>query len=132
MVIMLPGPPRECRAMLEYRVRPLLASRAEGVIVSHNIKFWGIGESEMEYKLRDYMNELENPTLAPYAKEGECLARVTAKAATVEEAERMMAPVIGKLYAEWLTGGPRHEIFDRCRLERFTGGGTEKEDFIIG
>jgi sarcosine oxidase subunit beta len=44
----------------------------------------------------------------------------------------MMAPVIGKYYAEWLTGKGRHEIFDRCRLDRFDHGGGEKEDFIIG
>lgn len=48
----------------------------------------------------------------------------------------MMAPVIGKLYAEWLAGGDRHEIFDRCRLDRFDApGGVEplaREDFIIG
>ncbi|MEG1633005.1 MAG: competence/damage-inducible protein A [Oscillospiraceae bacterium] len=93
-VIMLPGPPRECRAMLQYRVRPLLAGRGEGIIASHTIHFFGIGESEMEYKLRDYMNTHTNPTLAPYAKEGECLTRVTAKAATSEEAEKMMAPVV--------------------------------------
>ena len=45
----------------------------------------------------------------------------------------MMAPVIGKLYAEWLSGGARHEIFDRCTLERFSRGDLiEHEDFIIG
>jgi sarcosine oxidase subunit beta len=45
----------------------------------------------------------------------------------------MMAPVIGKLYAQWLTRGERHEIFDRCQLARFDRpGGVEKEDFIIG
>lgn len=101
MVVMLPGPPRECREMLKHRVRPLLAGRAEGIIVSHNIKFFGIGESQMEYRLRDEMNALTNPTLAPYAKEGECLARVTAKAATAEEAEKMMAPVIARVKAEF-------------------------------
>ena len=48
----------------------------------------------------------------------------------------MMAPVIGQLYAEWLTGGERHEIFERCRLDRFAGGGAasapDREDFNIG
>ncbi len=48
----------------------------------------------------------------------------------------MMAPVIGQLYAEWLTGGERHEIFDRCRLDRFAGAGAagapDREDFNIG
>lgn len=93
-VIMLPGPPRECRAMLRYRVRPLLEGRSGHVIVSHNIKFFGIGESQMETRLRDYMETLTNPTLAPYAKEAECFTRVTAMAPTAEEAETMMRPVI--------------------------------------
>lgn len=45
----------------------------------------------------------------------------------------MMAPIVGDLYAEWLTGGARHEIFDRWLLARFEAGGAiEKEDFNIG
>jgi nicotinamide-nucleotide amidase len=94
---MLPGPPRELRPLLEYRVRPILARLSDAVIASHNIHFFGIGESEMEYRLRDYMQELSNPTLAPYAKTGECLVRVTAKAGTQAEAEAMMAPVIERV-----------------------------------
>ena len=96
-VIMLPGPPRELRPLLEYRVRPILAELSSAVIASHNLHFFGIGESEMEYRLRDYMQELSNPTLAPYAKTGECLVRVTAKAGTQAEAEAMMAPVIERV-----------------------------------
>jgi len=96
---MLPGPPREIRPLLEYRVRPILAELSDAVIASHNVHFYGIGESEMEYRLRGYMEELTNPTLAPYAKSGECLVRVTAKARTAEEAEEMMAPVIERVKA---------------------------------
>ena len=96
-VVMLPGPPRELRPLLEYRVRPILARLSDAVIASHNIHFFGIGESEMEYRLREYMQELTNPTLAPYAKNGECLVRVTAKAGTAAEAEEMMAPVVEKV-----------------------------------
>ena len=96
-VIMLPGPPRELRPLLEHRVRPILAELSNAVIASHNIHFFGIGESEMEYRLRDYMQELNNPTLAPYAKTGECLVRVTASAPTRERAEEMMAPVIERV-----------------------------------
>jgi sarcosine oxidase subunit beta len=47
----------------------------------------------------------------------------------------MMAPVVGKLYAEWLTGGAPHEIFQRYTLGRFAAGAAtvhEKEDFNIG
>ena len=96
---MLPGPPRELRPLLEYRIRPILAELSNAVIASHNVHFFGIGESEMEYELRDYMQELTNPTLAPYAKSGECLVRVTAKAESLEKAEEMMAPVVEKVRA---------------------------------
>jgi sarcosine oxidase subunit beta len=44
----------------------------------------------------------------------------------------MMAPVIGKLYAEWLTGGDKHEVFTRGRLSRFAEGKLEREDMILG
>jgi hypothetical protein len=46
----------------------------------------------------------------------------------------MMAPVVGELYAEYLTGGPRHELFTRSNLARFRGGAPqyEREDFNIG
>jgi sarcosine oxidase subunit beta len=44
----------------------------------------------------------------------------------------MMAPVIGKLYAEWLTGGEKHEVFTRGRLSRFAEGQLEREDMILG
>ncbi len=47
----------------------------------------------------------------------------------------MMAPIVGKLYAEWLTGGEPHEIFGRYTLTRFrdgSGAQHEKEDFNIG
>jgi sarcosine oxidase subunit beta len=46
----------------------------------------------------------------------------------------MMAPVVGELYAEHLTGGPRHELFTRSNLARFRGGAAdyEREDFNIG
>lgn len=91
-VIMLPGPPKECNNMMKYRVMPYLKSKADGVIVSHNYKIFGMGESEMEFKLRDMMNAYTNPTIAPYAKACECLVRITAKAETEDAAEAMIAP----------------------------------------
>ena len=100
LVIMLPGPPLECEPLLRYRVRPLLAARGDGIIVSHSVKIFGIGEGTMEYQLRDLMNEMQNPTLAPYAKEGECLVRVTAKAPTEAEAETMIAPCLARVQRE--------------------------------
>ena len=96
-VLMLPGPPHECRYMFENRAVPYLKTLSEGVIVSHELKIFGLGESQVENMLREQMVVMENPTLAPYAKVNECLLRATAKADTAEAAEAMLAPVMAQL-----------------------------------
>ena len=98
-VIMLPGPPSECGPMFRFRAVPYLRALSEGVIASHTIKLFGIGESTMEAQLREQMNDMHNPTLAPYAKEGECELRVTAKAATDEEAQALLRPTVEQIRA---------------------------------
>ena len=55
----------------------------------------------MEAQIRDKMNAMTNPTLAPYAKTGECELRVTAKASTAEEAERLLAPTVEDMVAHF-------------------------------
>ena len=92
-VIMLPGPPRECSAMFTHRVLPYLERLAEGAIVSRTLKLFGIGESTMEAQLRETMNAMTNPTLAPYAKEGECELRITAKGDSPAAALALIEPV---------------------------------------
>lgn len=96
-VIMLPGPPRECKAMWEHRARPYLEKMTGGAIVSHFIRLYGIGESAMEDKIAYIMDKAVNPSAAPYAKEGECLVRVTAKGETHEEAEELTKPLMDEI-----------------------------------
>ena len=98
-VIMLPGPPSECRPMFQYQAKPYLLSLSEGVIASHTLKLFGIGESTMEAQLREQMNAMHNPTLAPYAKEGECELRVTAKAPTDQQAQDLLRPTVEQVKA---------------------------------
>lgn len=93
-VIMLPGPPRECEPMWQACAMPYLYPLAGGCIVSRNIRVFGLGESAMEDKLHDMMERMQNPTIAPYAKTSECFARVTAKAQTVEQANKLLEPVV--------------------------------------
>jgi len=93
-VIMLPGPPKECVSMFKNCAVPYLKELSDSEILSHSIRIFGMGESAVEDRLRDKMLELKNPTLAPYAKEGEVMLRVTAKADSIEAAEEMMKPVI--------------------------------------
>ena len=93
VVLMLPGPPKECRAMFERSALPYLRSLSDETIVSHCLNIFGIGESGVDDIFADEMNRMVNPTMAPYAKECDCLLQITAKAETEAEAEAMIAPV---------------------------------------
>ncbi len=111
-VVMLPGPPRECVTMLRNYVMPYPQKLPGAVIRSHMIRFFGIGESAMETRLRSFMDGA-NPTVAPYSREGECWVRVTAKGANEQECEALMEPVIedicdkmGGLLAQRITDIP--------------------------
>ena len=95
-VIMLPGPPSELTPMLKNYVVPYLKQGQEQVIVSHNVHIYGRGEAPVAQMMDDLMDG-ENPTLAPYAKEGECYLRVTARARTVEEADALCQPLIEEI-----------------------------------
>jgi len=97
VVLMLPGPPKECNAMFRACAIPYLQSLSDEKIVSHAIHVFGMSESAMDQLFRDRMNAMTNPTLAPYAKEGDCLLQITAKAESVEKAEKMMKPVIDEI-----------------------------------
>ena len=98
-VLMLPGPPSECMNMFDKQAKPYLSKLSEGVILSRTLKIFGMGESKLESLLRERMNTMTNPTLAPYAKEGECELRTTAKAESEQAAQALIAPVEAELCA---------------------------------
>lgn len=95
-VVILPGPPYEMAPMYQESVVPFLREYSEGAIVSHTVRTMGIGESTMAEICADLL-EKENPTVAPYAKKGEALLRVTAKAENTDEAEKLCKPVIDEI-----------------------------------
>ncbi len=91
-VVMLPGPPSECRPMFLERVAPYLKKLSGQTILSRSLRVFGMGESAVEQLFRDEMNAMENPTLAPYAKTGEVELRLTAKADSEDAARALIAP----------------------------------------
>jgi nicotinamide-nucleotide amidase len=99
VVILLPGPPFELIPMFEEFVFPRLRQMSDKILVSHNIHIMGMGESEVETHLLDLMQSSINPSLAPYAKEGEMRLRVGALASTEEEGEAMCREIIEKVKA---------------------------------
>ncbi len=99
IVICLPGPPNELIPMAEQSVEPYLREKTEGqrqVIRSRTLRIVGLGESLVEERARDLMHG-DNPTVAPYAKTGEVHLRVTARAASDEEADALIAPMESRL-----------------------------------
>ncbi len=93
VVIMLPGPPSEMKPMFEESVIPYFAGRSDCKLVSKFIKIFGIGESAMEELIMDLVENQSNPTIAPYAKEGEVMLRLTARCEKGCNGEDIIKPV---------------------------------------
>ena len=92
-VVMLPGVPRECRYLTDHALIPYLKAQQEEVILSHDLHVFGLTEPQVQERLADLMDEAVNPSLAPYAKPGEVMLRLTAKAGSEAACEELMAPL---------------------------------------
>lgn len=97
VAFMLPGPPREMQPMFDNYVIPYLMKDSDTVLASKMIHLFGIGESLLEHKLHDVMVNSTNPTLAPYAKSGEVMLRVTARVGRGENADEILQPMMDKV-----------------------------------
>ncbi|MBW7473225.1 competence/damage-inducible protein A [Paenibacillus oenotherae] len=86
--VLLPGPPREMKPMFNGPAKEWIRSIAgeERRLYSRVLKFAGIGESSLEQALLDLIEGQSDPTIAPYAKEGEVAIRVSTKAISADEA----------------------------------------------
>lgn len=96
-IIVLPGPPKEMKPMFTNYVLPYLKKIIDSVIVSKVLRIVGIGEGHMAELLGDIIENSENPTVAPYAKESDVTLRITAKAKSEEEAQKLIIPIEEKI-----------------------------------
>ena len=90
-IILLPGPPRAMHDMFEKSVKPYLEKFSSKQFISKYVRFYGIGESLLETKIKDIMDNQTNPTLALYAKTGEVLLRITASSEDKNECEQLIS-----------------------------------------
>lgn len=97
-LVLLPGPPREMQPMFLENIPDYLAQKTSRIILSKTVHIFGMGEAMVEEKLRDFMQTHSNPTLAPYAKDGEVQLRVTCSAETKSEAEMAIRPFLEYIY----------------------------------
>ena len=98
-VINLPGPPRELMPLFAESVAPYLARRSGAVIVSRYMRVFGMGESAVESRLHDMMENSLNPTVAPYCSTGEVQLRLTVRVAHESEAAALLAPAAREIRA---------------------------------
>ena len=88
----MPGPPHEIEPMFQFEAKPKLIRmlNKENVIISHVLRFYGIGEAELEDRLDHILEKQTNPTIAPLASASEVTLRITAKTDTAEEAWQLI------------------------------------------
>lgn len=98
--ILLPGPPKEMEPMFQFEAKPILSKllHNESIIKSHVMRFYGIGEAELETEVQDLLYNQTNPTLAPLASDGEVTLRLTAKSETEEEAWKLIDVLQTEIY----------------------------------
>jgi nicotinamide-nucleotide amidase len=95
LIFLLPGVPMEMIYLLEAEVMPRLGKAAgvDAVVFSRVLRSWGRSESQIGEMLDDLFIGSTNPSIAFLASAGEIKVRITAKAATISEAEELVAPV---------------------------------------
>jgi nicotinamide-nucleotide amidase len=79
--MLLPGPPKEMKPMFQNYGRTYFQNQLgfQEKITSRVLRYFGIGESQLETDIQDIIDEQVNPTVAPLAGDGEVTLRLTAK-----------------------------------------------------
>jgi nicotinamide-nucleotide amidase len=90
VIILLPGPPKEMMPMFSEQVYPYLKVKSNFIIKSKTLRVVGVGESTIQELLQHIFDGQSNPTVAPYAKDGEVHLRITAKCHEETEADSLL------------------------------------------
>ena len=115
IIVSMPGPPREMTNMFEKEVKPRLISRQDSVIYYKILRTFGLGESKMETVLLPLIDGQTDPTIATYAKEGECRLRIASKRPTKEEAEAAVEDMTARvmdIIGEYVYSTDNEELAD--------------------
>ena len=97
-VISLPGVPSEMEWLLAYQVMPFLQQQfaLQDTIKARVLHLSGVGESQIDEWISD-LELLKNPTVGLAAHTGQVDIRITAKAATSDQADQMIADLEAKI-----------------------------------
>ncbi len=131
-LVLLPGPPFEMEPMFLRQVKPYLSKKSQQIFLSRTVHLFGIGESQAESRLKDLMLSSKNPTVAPYAKMGEVVLRVTASAESELAAKNLIEPVIDEIrvrLGEYIygvdVGSLQQAVVDTLKEKKLTAAAAE-------
>lgn len=99
IIVSLPGPPIEVNWIFNNGLKDYLMKLAHGnkKMYYRVIRTIGIGESNLETVLMPIIDKQTDPTIATYAKEGECTIRIASKRDNIEEAKIAVDDIISKI-----------------------------------
>jgi nicotinamide-nucleotide amidase len=91
--MLLPGPPFEMEPMFVNYGRTAIQEKMDVAekIESRVLRFFGIGEAQLETEIESIIDNQSNPTVAPYASDGEVTLRITAKHKSTNEALKLIS-----------------------------------------
>jgi nicotinamide-nucleotide amidase len=93
VIVAMPGPPTEMQLMWEAEVAPELERRRPGaVLIVRTLKTVGIGEATVDEMVSPLLKS-SNPSIGVYSRADGIHLRIAAKAASAEEARRLIEPV---------------------------------------
>lgn len=113
-VIALPGVPREMEHLMQHDVLPYLRGRYDlsGVIKARVLHTSGVGESQIDERIGD-LEQLSNPTVGLAAHAGQVDVRITAKAETEAEADKLIRGAEAELRRRlraWIYGADKDTL----------------------
>lgn len=98
IITSMPGPPREMTDMFNKQIKPRLEKLQDSVIYYKILRAFALGESKMETMLLPLIDNQTDPTIATYAKEGECSLRIASKRPTLADAQKAVADMEAKVF----------------------------------
>jgi nicotinamide-nucleotide amidase len=101
LVILLPGPSAELRAMFENHCLPRLSKKAGAGVINHRIyRTTGLGESALDSRISPIYSRYRNPETTVLSKPGQVDIHLSARARSAEEAETLLGELGGLIENE--------------------------------
>lgn len=129
LYMLLPGPPKEMQPMFSTYGQAVISKKLNKSdrIESRVLRFYGIGEAELETVLLDLLETQTNPTIAPLAADGEVTIRITAKGESKEECNRLISEVeaeiqrrVGQYFYGYDQTSIMNELIKELNVKGFT------------